>query len=152
MNNEAKEKKKEKNKLQQQRLQFNFNVLIVFSPYNWVVCNQASDSAAALGCPFCLTFMFSIGLVLQSIPFSPSEGWARAMLHCFLLNYPLLMQDGPSMGWAGSALVQHKLLHGLIKAEGLTLLVAPGWGWHPHTPLCTLRGYVWSLHTCEIHK
>lgn len=86
---------KEENNLKKSKGNSRYNSIlmffIVFYPYNWALCNGASDFATALGCPFCLNFMFPIGFILASIPFSLSEGQARAMLHWFLLNFPLLV-------------------------------------------------------------
>lgn len=79
--------KKEKNKLQQQRLQFNFNVLIVFYPHNWDVCNQASD-CCCLGLSFLLYLHVSHWSRPSVNSFLPFRGLSQG-------NAPLLPPEFP---------------------------------------------------------
>lgn len=104
------------------------------------------QTASALGCPFCLNFEFPISLDPWWIPFSLSEGAAKAMLRCFLLTFSLPKRG---MSQAGLALVKQELLLGSSRQK-----LWPCWslqaGDGSHTD--THSGYVSSLHIREIHK
>lgn len=108
------------------------------------------QTASALGCPFCLNFVFPISLIPWWIPFSLSEAQAKAMLRWFLLTFSLQMQGISTMSQAGLALVKHELLLWSSRQRLLCghsrLEMASTYSLH------TRSRYVSSLHICEIHK